>query len=436
MPDTPDPPGDTRATLGDDTAPAYRYGAALAGEIETRWQKEWRARGTYHTPNPSGLLAEDPLGLAARPKLFIMDMFPYPSGTGLHVGHPLGFIATDVYARYKRMTGFNVLHTMGFDAFGLPAEEHARQTGEHPRVNTENNITTMTRQLERLGLGHDDRRAVATTDVAFYRWTQWIFLQLFESWFDEETATARPIAELVAEFDAGTRAPKGGEDWGRADTSARRAILGQYRLAYVDDAPVNWCPGLGTVLANEEVTAEGRSERGNFPVFRRPLRQWMMRITAFADRLLDDLDLLDWSDSIKTMQRNWIGRSEGADIDFGPIRVFTTRPDTIFGATYMVLAPEHPLVDELAAEAWPEGTNPAWTGGAATPREAIAAYRERAARMTDLERQENKEKTGVFVGATVPRTGDRNGDPGVRRRLRADGLRHRRDHGGAGARRA
>ena len=384
-----------------DGQPRHRYDAAMADEIETRWQASWREAGTYHAPNPSGLLADDGAGGAARPKLFVLDMFPYPSGTGLHVGHPLGFIATDVYARFKRMTGFNVLHAMGFDAFGLPAEEHARQTGEHPRVNTENNIATMTRQLERLGLGHDERRSVATTDTSFYRWTQWIFLQLFNAWFDEEQQKGRPIDELIAELDAGTRTPKGGEDWASADESTRRAIVQQYRLAYVDDAPVNWCPGLGTVLANEEVIAEGRSERGNFVVFRRPLRQWMMRITAYADRLLDDLDLLDWTDSIKTMQRNWIGRSEGALISFGPIEVFTTRPDTVFGATYMVLAPEHPLVDELTADAWPDGVDPTWTGGHDAPTAAVAAYRDQAARMSELERREHKEKTGVFVGSTV-----------------------------------
>jgi leucyl-tRNA synthetase len=389
---------------GADDRPRHRYDAALADEIETRWQSEWRAAGTYHAANPAGPLADDS-GLAELPKLFIMDMFPYPSGAGLHVGHPLGFIATDVYARFKRMTGHNVLHTMGFDAFGLPAEEHARQTGEHPRVNTENNIANMTRQLDRLGLGHDERRSVATTDTSFYRWTQWIFLQLFDAWFDEDRGKGRPIDELVAEFEAGTRTPKGGEDWASADDATRRAILAGYRLAYVDDAPVNWCPGLGTVLANEEVTAEGRSERGNFPVFRRPLRQWMMRITAYADRLLDDLDLLDWTDSIKTMQRNWIGRSEGAEVDFstpaGPVRVFTTRPDTLFGATYMVLAPEHPMVDGLIADTWPADTDPRWTGGARTPADAVALYRDRVAQMTDLDRQENKEKTGVFLGSTA-----------------------------------
>ncbi len=388
--------------------PRHRYDAALADEIETRWQAQWRQNGTYNAPNPGGLLDDDPLGIATDPKLFIMDMFPYPSGSGLHVGHPLGYIATDIYARFKRMNGFNVLHTMGFDAFGLPAEEHARQTGEHPRVNTERNVSTYQRQLDRLGLGHDRRRVVATTDPSFYRWTQWIFLQVFNSWFDPDQAKARPIDELVAEFDSGQRSPQGGEDWSTLDAFGRREVLQSYRLAYVDDAPVNWCPGLGTVLANEEVTADGHSERGNHPVFRRPLKQWMMRITSYADRLIEDLDVLDWPDSIKTMQRNWIGRSEGAHIDFGPIKVFTTRPDTIFGATYMVLAPEHELVDRLVADRWPDDTNPSWTGGHRTPAEAVAAYREQAAAMTDIERQENKDKTGVFVGETVanPVTGE------------------------------
>ncbi len=385
-----------------ETTPPHRYDALMADDIETRWQTHWREQGTYHCPNPSGALSADPSGLADRPKLFIMDMFPYPSGVGLHVGHPLGFIATDVYARFKRMTGFNVLHTMGFDAFGLPAEEHARQTGEHPRVNTERNIVNMSRQLARLGLGHDERRSFATTDPDYYRWTQWIFLQLFEAWFDPETNSARPISELISEFDSGIRTPKGGEDWAAADQSERLKILSQYRLAYVDEAPVNWCPGLGTVLSNEEVTAEGRSERGNFAVFQRPLKQWMLRITAYADRLLEDLDLLDWSDSIKTMQRNWIGRSQGAYIDFGPIRVFTTRPDTVYGTTFMVLAPEHPLVDELTAHEWPEGTDERLSGGHPNPRAAVAAYRDSVAEMTRLDRQDDREKTGAFIGTTCP----------------------------------
>ena len=385
-----------------ETTPPHRYDARMADDIETRWQAHWREQGTYHCPNPSGALSADPSGFAGRPKLFIMDMFPYPSGVGLHVGHPLGFIATDVYARFKRMTGFNVMHTMGFDAFGLPAEEHARQTGEHPRVNTERNIVNMSRQLARLGLGHDERRSFATTDPDYYRWTQWIFLQLFDAWFDTETNSARPISELTSEFDSANRAPKGGEDWAAADQSERLQILSQYRLAYVDDAPVNWCPGLGTVLSNEEVTAEGRSERGNFAVFQRPLKQWMLRITAYADRLLEDLDLLDWSESIKTMQRNWIGRSQGAYIDFGPIRVFTTRPDTVYGTTFMVLAPEHPLVDELTADEWPEGTDERLRGGHPTPQAAVAAYRERVAEMTKVDRQDDKSKTGAFIGTTCP----------------------------------
>ncbi len=396
-------------------APQHRYDAALADTIETTWQQRWKDAGTYHTPNPSGSLTEGPsdgpADLADRPKLFIMDMFPYPSGSGLHVGHPLGYISTDVYARFKRMTGHNVLHTMGFDAFGLPAEEHARQTGVHPRENTEANIETYQRQLNRLGLGHDDRRAIATTDVEYYRWTQWIFNQIFNAWFDPEQQKARPISELEAEFADGTRSTPDGRPWTDLTVSEQRAVLHDYRLVYVSEAPVNWCPGLGTVLANEEVTAEGRSDRGNFPVFRRPMKQWMMRITAYADRLLADLDILDWSDGIKTMQRNWIGRSEGAHVDFrvptaaapdgevANIQVFTTRPDTLFGATYMVVAPEHPLVDALTADAWPAGTKDAWTGGHASPAEAVAAYQQRTEQMSDRDRQETKEKTGVFTGS-------------------------------------
>ncbi len=387
--------------------PRYRYTAAMADELETRWQSRWRDSGTYHAPNPAGPLSDDPRGVVNDPKLFIMDMFPYPSGAGLHVGHPLGYIATDVYARFKRMTGFNVLHTMGFDAFGLPAEEHARATGVHPRENTEANIANMTRQLTRLGLGHDDRRAIATTDAAYYRWTQWIFKQIFEAWFDTEQQRARPIGELEAEFADGTRVTPDGRPWRGLSVSEQRAILHRYRLAYVSEAPVNWCPGLGTVLANEEVTVDGRSDRGNFPVFRRPLKQWMMRITAYSDRLLDDLDLLDWTDSIKTMQRNWIGRSEGANVVFAvsgrsdpatSIEVFTTRPDTLYGATYMVLAPEHELVDELVADRWPDGTLQSWTAGATTPAAAVAAYRYETAQKSEMDRQENKTKTGVFIG--------------------------------------
>lgn len=387
-----------------EVAAPHRYTAAVAAEIEARWQDVWDADGTYAAPNPKGDLAGDPV-LAAKPKKFIMDMFPYPSGTGLHVGHPLGYIATDVFARFQRMTGHNVLHTLGFDAFGLPAEQHAVQTGEHPRVTTEAAINNMKSQLRRLGLGHDKRRSFATIDPDYYKWTQWIFLQIFNSWYDGEADKARPISELIAKFESGERAVPGHtRAWQELSAIEQADVLSGFRLAYASDAPVNWCPGLGTVLANEEVTADGRSERGNFPVFKAKLRQWNMRITAYADRLLDDLNELDWPEAIKLQQRNWIGRSEGARVDFPvdgeAITVFTTRQDTLFGATYMVLAPEHPLVDKFTPAAWPEGTHDVWTGGHATPAEAVAAYRAQAASKSDVERQaEAKDKTGVFTGA-------------------------------------
>ncbi|MFJ9035849.1 leucine--tRNA ligase [Streptomyces sp. NPDC102406] len=391
----------------------HRYTAAMAADIEARWQDFWDAHGTYEAPNPTGDLAGDP-EVAARPKKFVMDMFPYPSGAGLHVGHPLGYIATDVYARFQRMTGHNVLHTLGFDAFGLPAEQYAVQTGTHPRTSTEANMENMKAQLRRLGLGHDKRRSFATIDPEYYKWTQWIFLQIFNSWYDDELHKARPIADLVAQFESGERAVDGGRSWAELSEAERADVLSGYRLAYASDAPVNWAPGLGTVLANEEVTADGRSERGNFPVFKAKLRQWNMRITAYADRLLDDLDGLDWPEAIKLQQRNWIGRSEGARIDFpvgaeGAITVFSTRQDTLFGATYMVLAPEHEMVDRIVPAAWPEGTHDVWTGGHATPAEAVAAYRKQAAAKSDVERQaEAKDKTGVFTGtyATNPVSGE------------------------------
>jgi leucyl-tRNA synthetase len=404
-------PSDDHADGGADDVPPFRYRAALAEEIEARWQDRWERDGTFEAPNPAGPLA-DPDLLAGRPKLFLLDMFPYPSGAGLHVGHPLGYIGTDVYGRYRRMKGDNVLHALGYDAFGLPAEQFAIETGTHPRVRTEENVVNYRRQLRRLGLAHDPRRSVATTDESYYRWTQWIFLQIFNSWYDAERDAARPIAELVAELEAGTRPTPDGRAWSDLDEVERRRVVDGHRLTYVAEAPVNWCPGLGTVLANEEVTAEGRSDRGNYPVFRRNMRQWMMRITAYADRLIDDLDTLDWPESIKTMQRNWIGRSEGARLVFdspaGPIEVFTTRPDTFFGATFMVLAPEHPLVDALTTARWPEGTSSGWTGGHATPADAVRAYREQAAAKTDLARQaEDRDKSGVFTGsfATNPATG-------------------------------
>ncbi len=381
----------------------HRYTATLAGDIEARWQRIWTERGTFEAPNPVGPLAGD-LG-GTTDKLFVQDMFPYPSGSGLHVGHPLGFIASDVYARFHRMIGVNVLHTMGFDAFGLPAEQYAVQTGTHPRTTTEANVERYLAQIRRLGLGHDERRRVSTTDVDFYKWTQWIFLQIHGAWYDEDADKARPVSELIAEFDAGTRTPADGSVWSDLDDAGKAAVVDSYRLVYQSDSMVNWCPGLGTVLANEEVTADGRSDRGNFPVFRKRLRQWMMRITAYSDRLIDDLELLDWPDKVKSMQQNWIGRSRGARVSFSipgvdtPVEVFTTRPDTLFGATYMVLAPEHDLVDQIVAEEWPADVDSRWTGGAATPADAIAGYRASIAAKSDLERQESKEKTGVFTGA-------------------------------------
>ncbi|MFZ1178794.1 MAG: leucine--tRNA ligase [Mycobacterium sp.] len=404
------------AVQTDSDAPTYRYTAALAGGIESTWQDNWAKLGTFNVPNPVGSLAPTDGTPVPVDKLFVQDMFPYPSGEGLHVGHPLGYIATDVYARYFRMTGHNVLHALGFDSFGLPAEQYAVQTGTHPRTRTEANVVNFRRQLGRLGLGHDSRRTFSTTDVEFYKWTQWIFLQIYNAWFDTAAKKARPIAELIAEFDSGARSLEDGRDWDKLSAGERADLIDSYRLVYRADSMVNWCPGLGTVLANEEVTADGRSDRGNFPVFRKRLRQWMMRITAYADRLLDDLDLLDWPEPVKTMQRNWIGRSTGTKALFSArnlngetvdIEVFTTRPDTMFGATYLVLAPEHDLVDQLVAAAWPDGTDLRWTYGAATPGEAVAAYRHAIGAKSDLERQESKEKTGVFVGgyATNPANG-------------------------------
>ncbi|HVW42266.1 MAG TPA: leucine--tRNA ligase [Amycolatopsis sp.] len=380
--------------------PGHRYNAQVAGRIELRWQNYWADHGTYHAPNPVGPLAGDDI---PSDKLFVQDMFPYPSGAGLHVGHPLGFIGTDVYARYHRMIGRNVLHTMGFDAFGLPAEQYAVQTGQHPRKTTEENIETYLRQIRRLGLGHDERRRISTIDPGYYKWTQWIFLQIYNSFYDEKAARARPIVELEAEYAQDKRRTPDGRGWCELTRAEQLEILDEHRLAYISEAPVNWCPGLGTVLSNEEVTPDGRSERGNFPVFRRNLRQWMMRITAYADRLVDDLDRLDWPEKVKSMQRNWIGRSHGARVRFaaGPetIEVFTTRPDTLFGATYMVLAPEHPLVDKLTTGAWPSDVDERWTGGAGTPAEAVETYRLAASRKSELDRQEQKDKTGVFTGS-------------------------------------
>ena len=368
--------------------PSFRYNASFAATLESKWQDFWEENATFNTPNPAGPLAELEK-VAGREKLFVLDMFPYPSGAGLHVGHPLGYIGTDVFARFKRMTGFNVLHALGYDSFGLPAEQHAIATGIHPRVNTETNIANMRRQLRRLGLGHDPRRSVSTTDENYYRWTQWVFLQIFNSWFDKELGKARPIAELEDLYATGKRKVDDGRSWSALSRNEQRKVVDAQRLVYLTEAPVNWCPGLGTILANEEVTADGRSDIGNFPVFKRNMRQWMMNITAYSDRLLDDLNRLDWPEPIKLMQRNWIGRSEGARVRFasaaGEIEVFTTRPDTLFGATFLVLSPEHPLVDALTT---------------AEHRDAVSAYQiAAAAKEREQYEDETREKTGVATGA-------------------------------------
>jgi leucyl-tRNA synthetase len=330
-------------------------------EIEPKWQAIWEERQLFHASNPREK-GFDP----AKPKFYVLDMFPYPSGAGLHVGHPEGYTATDIVARYKRMRGFNVLHPMGWDAFGLPAEQYAVKSGQHPAVTTRENVAKFKSQLKRIGFSYDWQREINTTDPRYYKWTQWIFLQIYNSWFNPETKRAEPISTY------------------------RGTDPDSVRLAYVDDVPVNWCLELGTVLANEEVV-DGKSEVGGFPVVRRPMRQWMLRITAYAERLLDELDELEWPEGIKLLQRNWIGRSEGAEIDFrienqdAKIRVFTTRPDTLYGGTFLVLAPEHSLVDLIVTEEqWP----------------AVREYREKTARKSDLERAEfAKEKTGVFTGA-------------------------------------
>jgi len=397
--------------------PPHRYTAQLAREIEARWQERWRSDRTFEAANPTGPLTSD-VAQETPKRTYVLDMFPYPSGAGLHVGHPLGYIATDVFGRFQRMTGHQVLHAFGFDAFGLPAEQYAVQTGQHPRVTTEANIAAIRAQLRRLGLAHDERRSIATTDPTFYRWTQWIFLQIYHSWYDDSTGRARPIDELVPVLAAGERPmPVGvprvppGVAWADLDAVSRRRVIDSFRLAYVAKAPVNWCPALGTVLADEEVTAEGRSERGDFPVFKRALRQWMLRITTYAPRLLADLDALEWPESIKAQQRNWIGRSEGACISFssraGELDVFTTRPETLFGTTFLVLSPDHPAVDELAPSAWPGQARQEWTAGASTPAAAIAKYREETATGQPGRGAIERSRAGVWTGgcATNPVNG-------------------------------
>ena len=353
--------------------------------IEPRWQQHWEAQETFRAFNPGEPpAAEHPFAVRhgdAAPesieKYYILDMFPYPSGAGLHVGHPEGYTATDITARYLRMQGRHVLHPMGWDAFGLPAEQYAIKTGQHPRKTTEENVANFTRQIKGLGFSYDWSREVNTTDPNYFRWSQWIFLQLYHSWVNPASGKAESIDTLELPADITT-------------DEARREYRDDHRLAFVSHAPVNWCPELGTVLANEEVI-DGKSEVGGHPVVRRPMQQWMLRITAFAQRLLDDLETIDWSNSLKEMQRNWIGRSEGAEVEFkiqeseDRICVFTTRPDTLWGATYMVLSPEHELVDELTTD---------------DQRAAVADYREAASCKSDLERTElAKEKTGVFTGA-------------------------------------
>jgi leucyl-tRNA synthetase len=291
--------------------PPFRYDARLAGEIELRWQERWEREGTFQARNPSGALSEGFGQVAGRPKFYLLDFFPYPSGIGLHVGHPLGYIGTDVFGRYLRMTGHHVLHPFGFDTFGLPAEQYAIDTGQHPAVTVRQNAAVMRRQLRRLGLAHDRRREIMTSDPSYYRWTQWIFLRIFNSWYDPAAGRARPVGDLIAEFASGRRATPAGRPWPQLTPAERADAVDAHRLAYLSEQVVNWCPGLGTVLADEEVTGEGRSAVGNYPVHRRPLRQWMLRITAFAERLLADLDEVDWPEHVKRLQRNWIGPSGG-----------------------------------------------------------------------------------------------------------------------------
>ena len=341
--------------------------------VEPKWQQHWETRKTFRCPDP------DEPGMAGKKKIYILDMFPYPSGAGLHVGHPEGYTATDILARFRRMRGDHVLHPIGWDAFGLPAEQYAIKNNVHPRITTEQNITNFRRQIKSLGFSYDWDREVDTTDPGYVKWTQWIFLELYDTWYDHAANKGRRIAEL----------PIPDEVKSQGETAIAK-YRDSKRLAFQANNPVNWCPGLGTVLANEEVI-DGKSEVGGFPVERRPLRQWILRITEYAERLLDDLEPLDWSESIKTMQRNWIGKSIGAEVKFtvaghdASVTVFTTRPDTLYGATYMVLSPEHALVGQI--------TTP-------DQKAAVAAYQEAASRKSDFERTEMaKTKTGVFTGA-------------------------------------
>ena len=413
-------------------------------EIEQRWRDYWIENKTFKTPSKG-----DPTFDPDKPKYYVLDMFPYTSGSGLHMGHPKGYIASDIYSRYKRMQGFNVLHPMGFDSFGLPAEQYARLHNVHPAEVTEQNVDIFRRQFQILGMDYDWDREISTSRPNFYRWTQWIFLELFESWFSADfdwidacggqiKGRARPIAELVAAFESGEKALSSEDretvgdaaaEWSEMSAAQRAAVLNNYRLAYQTEVSVNWCPALGTVLANEEVTNEGRSEVGDHAVYRRPLKQWVLRITAYADRLLKDLDsttlpdargnvfALEWPDPIKLMQRNWIGRSAGCEVLFDivspdsaaaaqQVTVFTTRPDTLFGATFMVIAPEHPLVTKggdsfLVPDRWPGGIPLAWKGEGGPDlgiREAVAAYAAAAMGKSARQQREEREKTGIYTG--------------------------------------
>ena len=370
-------------------------------EIERKWQAYWAANHTFKAEIDS-----------SKPKYYVLDMFPYPSGAGLHVGHPLGYIASDIYSRYKRLCGFNVLHPMGYDAFGLPAEQYAIQTGQHPAVTTEKNIARYREQMDRIGFSYDWSREVRTCDPGYYKWTQWAFLQMFDSWYDNVQQKARPIAELEAAFAQGGSAAVDAacgevdaftaEQWSAFDDRQKAAVLMQYRIAYQGETAVNWCPALGTVLANDEVK-EGYSVRGGHPVEQKKMTQWQLRVSAYAGRLLEDLEDLDWTDSLKDMQRNWIGKSQGAEMNFKvssgaqeyDMTIFTTRADTVFGVTFMVLAPESEWVDKLTT---PE------------QKEAVEEYLAMAKKKTERERMmEARKVTGVFSGAyaTNPLTGDK-----------------------------
>jgi leucyl-tRNA synthetase len=356
--------------------------------IERDWQKKWKESNAYKVSNDS-----------AKPKCYVLDMFPYPSGAGLHVGHPLGYIASDIYSRYKRLKGFNVLHPMGFDSFGLPAEQYALDTGQHPAVTTKKNIATFKSQLDNIGFCYDWSREVQTSDPNYYKWTQWIFLQLFNSYFCHTEKKALPISLLIKKYETKGAMPKTGdpvpgkhftaEEWNAYSEREKADVLMRRRLAYCGYGEVNWCEALGTVLANDEVV-NGVSERGGHPVVKKTLRQWYLRITEYADRLLEGLNTVDFSDAMKEMQSNWIGKSEGAEIDFMikdrglSLRVYTTRPDTIFGVDFMVIAPEHIITEEIVS---------------AAQRKEVEEYVAYVKSRSERERMAEKKITGVFTGA-------------------------------------